>query len=152
MGTCRSSHYTVRIWSRGHLEGPPAREEDVKITAEPEIRQREVGGSRWPRDWKVTGVDSVAPKCCCSTYRTHVATCRGAPSCIHTISITTFHCCNSGIAYFCNIVVYRALVMEHVFIPVEVASSKKYGPRTNVLAMPHHTVTLTSCKGDDSTS
>lgn len=40
-------------------------------------------------------------------------------------------------------------MIEHVFIAEEVTRSKKYGPRINVLAMPHH---LASRKGVDAIS
>ncbi|CAL1280296.1 unnamed protein product [Larinioides sclopetarius] len=40
---------------------------------------------------------TLSPKCCCSTRRTLLAMCGGSPSCIHTTSLMTFRCCNSGI-------------------------------------------------------
>lgn len=87
-------------------------------------------------------------KCYCSTFRTYVTKCRRAPSCIHRMSLTSFRYCNSGITKLCNIVLHGALVMEqHVLTPVKMTSLAKYELGTNVLVMPHHSVTLASCKG-----
>lgn len=67
---------------------------------------------------------TLSPKCCSSTYRIHVLTFGGAQSCIHSMLYAKFFSWNSGIAIFSN----------------------KYGHRTNVLAVLHNIVIVTSCK------
>lgn len=50
-----------------------------------------------PRVKPIDYITFILYKLCCSRCRTHVATCGEAPSCIHTMSLTTFRCCNTKI-------------------------------------------------------
>ncbi|GFX68360.1 hypothetical protein TNCV_2817341 [Trichonephila clavipes] len=56
-------------------------------------RSRGPGVHKPERFWEIT----LSPKCCCGIFRTRVAMCKGAPSYIHTVSLTAFRCYNSRI-------------------------------------------------------
>ncbi|GBL89495.1 hypothetical protein AVEN_87835-1 [Araneus ventricosus] len=88
---------------------------------------------------------TLRPSFYCSTCQTHVATFGGTSCCIHMLLLRAFRCCNSRMKQFLDIDAWRSLVTDHIFRPVKVSSSKKFGLRTYVLAMSYRTFILTSC-------